>query len=379
MAVLSAELVQQLARRRGGDQAVVTLYLNVDGKENVRPEDFRLHLEAMIRDVMAKGQPDSVVKDLERIQSYVTAEFERGNSRGLAVFAAGDLLWEVVTLPVPVDDHLVVNMTPHVRSLEVILDEYETIGVLLTDKQRARLLIVELGRITERKEIIDPLPRHDDDGGDWGKDHVKTHATVAAGHHFKHAAQAMFELYREKPFRHLVLGVAEEHKLELEKHLHNYLQQKLVGRCNLPVSATDEDVIAVACDLSQKAERRQEHLYVDKLRAAVSANEAAGRTNGNSVGAVAGLDHTLKAMFERRVDTLLVSEGYTAEGWRCTGCNNITTLGRKCKMCGAEMTHVDDVVEEAVEDALGQSCRVEFCSDSADLDVMGRIGALLRF
>jgi hypothetical protein len=37
------------------------------------------------------------------------------------------------------------------------------------------------------------------------------------------------------------------------------------------------------------------------------------------------------------------------------------------------------VVEAAIEEALLQSCAVEMCADNADLDVAGRIGALLRF
>jgi hypothetical protein len=43
------------------------------------------------------------------------------------------------------------------------------------------------------------------------------------------------------------------------------------------------------------------------------------------------------------------------------------------------MARVDDVVEEAVEEALKQSCRVEIVVANPDLDVLGRIGALLRF
>jgi len=43
------------------------------------------------------------------------------------------------------------------------------------------------------------------------------------------------------------------------------------------------------------------------------------------------------------------------------------------------MDHVDDVVEQAMDVALGQNCRVTVLSESADLDVLGRIGALLRF
>jgi hypothetical protein len=43
------------------------------------------------------------------------------------------------------------------------------------------------------------------------------------------------------------------------------------------------------------------------------------------------------------------------------------------------MEQAEDVVEEAVQEALNQSCRLEVCHDNADLDVLGRIGALLRF
>ena len=43
------------------------------------------------------------------------------------------------------------------------------------------------------------------------------------------------------------------------------------------------------------------------------------------------------------------------------------------------MRQIDDIVEEAVEEALQQSCHVETCVGNADLDVLGRVGALLRY
>lgn len=377
--MFSAELVQRLAKWRSGDHPVVSLYLNVDGKKKIRPEDYIIHLEALIKEALAKEPAKTVVDDLERVRLFVTEEFDRGSNRGLAIFTSGDALWEVVPLPVPVDDHLAINMSPHVRQLETIVDAHEPVGVLLTDKQRARLMVIEFGRVVEREEVVDPLPRHDDDKGDWLKDHVKTHANVAAAQHLKRAAQAMFDLLQRHPFTRLVLGVADELRPEAERQLHAYLRSRLIAGCSLSVSASDDEVIAVVQEHDRRAERAQESQYVDRLRAAVLANEAAGRTNGDSTLGVAGLEHTLKAVFERRVDTLLVSEGYTAEGWRCTACGFIAIRGRTCAMCGVEMTHVSDVVEEAVEDALVQKCRVEFCIDNADLDVLGRIGALLRF
>jgi hypothetical protein len=43
------------------------------------------------------------------------------------------------------------------------------------------------------------------------------------------------------------------------------------------------------------------------------------------------------------------------------------------------MERVDDVVEEALEAALTQGIPVTICVADADLDVLGRIGALLRY
>jgi peptide chain release factor subunit 1 len=383
VAILNAELVKRLVRYEGSDRPVTTLYLNVDGRENIRPEDYRHRLETMVKEALSKESDETRIKfiesDLARISHFVNDEFERNNTRGLAVFACGDDLWQTIELTLPVEDHLVVNRTPHVRILETLLDEYETIGVLITDKQKARLLVIELGRIVEREEVVDPVPRHDDDKGDWEKDHVRDHSAAIASQHMRNAATAMFDLYQRCHFEHLVVFVADELKDELCKNLHDYLKQRKVGRGNLPLNTSDHEIVNASHGLVQKWKRNRENEDVSRLRAALAINDVARRSSGELVGAVVGLEDTLQAIYEKRVETLLVSAGFTAEGWRCPGCNCIATVGRRCRVCGDEMTLVDDVVEEAVEDAIGQKCRVEFCSDNADLDVMGRIGALLRF
>ena len=92
-----------------------------------------------------------------------------------------------------------------------------------------------------------------------------------------------------------------------------------------------------------------------------------------------GLAGTLRAVCDRRVERLFVSRGYMAEGWRCRACGCLATVGRRCPACGGDMVHVDDVIEDAVQEALIQHCRVSILVDNADLDVLGRIGALLRY
>src|SRR5204862_5800012 len=115
--------------------------------------------------------------------------------------------------------------------------------------------------------------------------------------------------------------------------------------------------------------RQREAEDVQRLRAAV----ATGRRGA------AGLAEVLDALANRRVERLLVSQGYAEAGWRCDGCGVLALVGRRCPRCEDGMTEVGDVVEAAVEEALAQSCRVEICVGNADLDVLGRVGALLRY
>jgi peptide subunit release factor 1 (eRF1) len=225
------------------------------------------------------------------------------------------------------------------------------------------------GELLEKQEQFDLLPRHDDDGGQLGKDQVAGHAAVAAQRHLRRTAAAAFNLHQEQGFDHLVLACPDEMAGDLERELHAYLRERIAARLHLAVNASDDDIRQAVEDVEAGVERAREAAVVDRLRQAVHTGTAG----------VAGIDAVLEALVARRVDTLLVSEGFEAPGWRCLSCVWIGIKGRRCPLCGTPMEEAGDVVEEAVEEALAQACRVAVCRESADLDVMGRIGALLRY
>ncbi|MGD9797167.1 MAG: hypothetical protein AB7V15_03555, partial [Acidimicrobiia bacterium] len=294
----------------------------------------------------------------------------RSRVRGLAVFScAPHDLWKVIELPVPVRNQITVNHSPAVRQLELVVDQYERFGLLLADKQRARILVFELGEVVHAEELVDPLPRAEDHDHSYRRERVDSHVSALVHQHLRRAADATFERYKETGFGRLILGAHDEIAHELESLLHPYLKERLEARCAIAVGASDDEIRTAALAVEAGVERRKEAEVVDRLRAAVGA----GRRG------VAGLDPTLRALVDRRVERLVVSAGYSTPGWRCTGCGWIGRVGRSCPVCGETMVAVDDVVEEAVEEALAQSCDVETCDGNADLDVLGRIGALLRY
>jgi peptide subunit release factor 1 (eRF1) len=370
VAALTQDAIRSLACFKGHHDPVVSLYLDVDGRRHVRPKDYERQLEHLLRQAREQANGSTPHEDLRRIEAHVKAGIDRSRTRGLAIFScSGQGLWEVIELPMPVRNQLVVNQTPQVKQLETIVDSYERFGVLLADKQRARMLVFELGELVDKSELFDQLPRHDDDHGDWDKDHVRDHSAAQAHHHVRRAAQVAFSVFQERSFGHLIIAAPDEIAHELERELHSYLRDRIAARLTLPVNATEPVIRAAALEVEAQVERARDAALVDRLREAV----------GSGAGGVAGLEAVLQALVERRVDTLVVSDGFEAPGWRCEDCRFLAVKGRKCPLCGSVMVEAPDVVEEAVEEALTQSCRIAVCIGNADLDVHGRIGALLRF
>jgi peptide chain release factor subunit 1 len=372
--VISEERIRSLAGYQG-HPIVTSCYLDVDGRRFPRHVDYENQLEHLVRQGKERatgfGAPAarSIEADLDRITSWVRGGFERSRVRGLAFFAcSAEGFFEVVESPRPVRSEVLLNQTPHVRQLQALLDEYERFAVVLVDRQRARLFRFELGELDEQTEVFDAVPRRRDHGGRSAMN-IQRHTDELAHKHLKHAAEVTFEEVQGRRVDHLILGGPQELVSEFEALLHPYLRERVAARLCVMVTASPEEVRQAALGVECEVERRQEARLVSRLRDGV----------GSGSGGVAGLETTLRALVERRVDMLLVSDGFEAPGWRCPSCRFIAVMGRGCPVCGASMELVDDVVEHAVEEALTNKTRVHIVRENADLDVLGRIGALLRF
>jgi peptide subunit release factor 1 (eRF1) len=377
--VISEDRIRALAGHRCSC-VVTSCYLDVDGRRRPRHADYETQLEYLVREGREKAAgfgPEavrSVTADLDRITAWVRGGFDRSHVRGLAFFAcAADGFFEVVESPLPAGNEIVINRTPHVRPLEAILQAYESFAVLLVDRQRARLFRFELGELTEHTEVFDAAPRGGDQAGHPAQGsraaHVQRRSEEVAHRHLKHAAEVTFSELQQRPVDHVILGGPHEVVAELEGLLHTWVRERVADRLVIPATAGPDEVRQAALAVEEAVTRRRGAALVDRLRDAI----------GTGVAGVAGLEATLAALVERRVDVLLVSDGYATEGWRCPSCRYLGPLGRRCPVCSTAMDLVDDVVEEAVEEALANKCRVQIVRENADLDVLGRIGALLRF
>jgi peptide subunit release factor 1 (eRF1) len=371
VAAITEVAIRELASIKGERAPITSCYLDVDGRRLARHRDLEHEVDVLLKGALARSDGEASVRsDVQRIEQYVR-DLDRSRTRGVAIFAcSAHRLWEVIELPFPVRSRVVINHVPAVGQLEALLREHEPIGVLLADRQRARMFVFELGELVDRSELFEAVPRDVDVRGerDRGSDPQQV-VEAHTQHHLRHAAQVAFDVWTQHSFDHLVVGAPEPLAGQLEADLHPYLRSRLRGQISVPLAASHDEVLAAARAVEAEVERKREAKLVERLRASVGAKRRG----------VAGLGDVVDALGAHRVDTLVVSKGFAAPGWRCTRCDSLAAFGRRCKGCGAEMVAVDDLVEDAIEEALTQSCRVEICVGNADLDVMGRIGALLRY
>ena len=371
MVVITEAAIRELAGLRGHTVPVTSCYLNVDGRRLLRRSDVEHELDGLLRGarLRANGYP-SVHEDLNRIEAFVRAGIDRHHARGLAMFAGSACgLWKVIELPKPVQSQLVINHAPAVGQLELMLQEHEPVGVLLADKQRVQLYVFAMGELIEHCEWLDAPRRGFTTRGERERDTPAPHRKELAQRHLRHAAQAAFDLWQDRGFHHLVIGGPDAIVSELVQNLHPYLRERYCGRVPLGVGAAPVDAQRAAEEVELSVERGQETALVARLRQAVA---------GGGKG-VAGLGPTLQALNEHRVERLLISRGFAQAGWRCPATDALRLVGPTNPANGVAMLRVDDVVDGCLEAALTRSVPVTICVGNADLDVLGRIGALLRY
>jgi peptide subunit release factor 1 (eRF1) len=366
---ITEDTLRTLAGFRSEGTPVTTCYLDVDGRRLITQRDVEHELDALLRSARprANGTP-SVHADLARIEDYVRQGFDRSRVRGLALFSCSERdLWAVVPLPVRVRSRIVVNDQAAVGQLEAIAEEQRRFGVLLVDRQRTRMFVFELDELIEHKEEVDELPRDYDSRGERERGDVSGHVDALASQHVRNAAALAFSVFQRDGFEHLCIGAPDDLTGEVEAALHTYLRERSCGRIDVTPQASIDAISKAAAAVEEATEREREAALVHRL---LDVAGAGGR-------AVTGLEGVLSALAERRVEHLIVSHDYEAESWRCETTGALFAV--RPRRDDDSLRDVEDVVEEAIDDALAQGAKVEICVGSADLDVHGRIGALLRY
>jgi len=368
---LSPDTLRRLAEFRPGEGKVVSIYLNLDPTEFASGPARSTAMNSVLDEAAraARDEDPSVREDVERVRE-VFRGFDFQGAHGVAVFACGseDLL-DVIKLPRGVDNAVVVDEAPYIEPL-IELHAAVRYGVVLVNRQTARIFRASRHRLAEVARVDDEVHRRHDQGG-WSQARYQRSVDKEATDHLKKASDELLRRHKRRPFEALFVAAPEAVYKDFLERLHPYLSERVVGRIEVDVEHTGvDDVQAVAEVAIAEYERKLETETLDRLLQGV----------GSGGRGATGLEETLKALNEQRVEALLLQDNFDAAGVCCSQCGWLGPSGvTACPADGTETMSRDDITDLAVRRAIRQSAQVVRVRDDARLEPLGSIAALLRF
>ena len=367
--------LRELAGLRPQGHKVLSLYVNLDPSEFPTPRDRTVELESLFdvvegglrQDNLDHAQKEELKRDLQRVRSLFQGEFDYSGTRGAVVFSSsGAGLFEVVRLPRPISSEVVIDDSPFIEPLTTLpgTDGY---CVLLINRQLARILIGGSEVMREVASIVDDVHGWHDQGG-WSQARYQRGIAKEAHDHIKHAADELFKRFQRGAVQRLIIGTPEEMRGEIESSLHSYLRDRIAGWLDIDVRSGPAEVAKEAAQIIERDERERERGWLERLRGEL----------GRKARGVAGLADTLSALNERRVEAILIQNGFRAEGF-ATASSDFLSTEPGSSPTGEELQRREDVLEPALESALEQSAEVVIVRHHPDLEALGSIGAVLRY
>src|SRR3954470_23295762 len=368
---LSADTLRRLAEFRPDEGKVVSIYLNLDPTEFASGPARSTAINSVLDQAgrAARDEDPSVREDVDRIRDAFKG-FDFQGAHGVAVFASGgeDLL-EVIKLPRTVENAVVIDESPYIEPL-VEVQSGARYGVVLVNRQTARIFRGSRDRLDEVARVDDQVHRRHDQGG-WSQARYQRSVDKEPQDHLKNAIDELLRRHKRRPFEALFVGGPEAVYKDFCDRLHPYLRERVAGRIDIDVEHTGVDEVQHAAEETIATyERKLEKEALDRL-------EEARGTGGR--GAI-GLEDTLTALNEQRVEVLLLQDNFDAAGVCCPQCGWLGPSGvSACPADGTETAGRDDITDLAVRRAIMQSAQIVRVRDDERLEPMGSIAAVLRF
>ena len=378
--MISTQDLERLIQRQDGGKPVLSLFLDmsVDSNNKRNHHVFLGQKRAQFEELDANrpipngnGGESGMGTLFERVRAWIDSEFDESN-RGLVIYAEvdGDW-WEALQFPVPVQNRLVVADRPVIGPLAQVLRSYEHYGVILLDREHVRILSVHLGTLLDELEFRgDPIPTpyHVQAGG-YSHNRFQRRKLEEMRHFFKDFATEVERFVARYEPDHLVLLGTEENIGQFREFLPQQIAERIIHTGRAPVDGPASEILA----------RLQPHLDAERESHGQELIEQVRDRAAHDYLATAGVQGTLTALQEGKVDTLVLARDGQMQGARCTQCGFVFVREvNRCPYDGSEQMETVDVMEEMVRLAQQQGADIQFADANAIADLRGA-AALLRF
>jgi peptide chain release factor subunit 1 len=367
--MITQEQLQELLSYNSDGRPVISIYLDTDS--TTEPMDtVKLRVRGMLKEAQLNE-----VEEVAEIEKYLDHSYDWSRP-GLAMFANHDgTFFRAYPTAVSFRNRLRLGPKPYVKPLAHLLDHYAHFGVILVDRVGARFFEYHLGELQASHGIMGEDVQKIKKGG--GSSAVGMRGGQGGGRHedevvqrnLREAAHGAAVFFEHRPIRRLFLAGTAETMAQFRDLLPKKLQSCLAGSFNVGMNAGEHEVRQQALSLLTAANHERETRLVEKMIGLQAAGGAA----------VTGLDETLQAVSDKRVQTLIISDGFRAPGYADQESDFLVANLARSPLTEQELSEVEDVIDAAVAQTMTQGGHVEIIADNPALLTAGGIGAILRY
>lgn len=300
------------------DDSVLSVYLDIDQHDPAERDAWRRRLEREVGTARRKVEEEAGngLADFDAAWGLLRHQLDEYGGfvpgRGWVGFATPSAVRYSEALPVPMPDlvrwEAGIRAAPYVRGLK----QHRPVVVVLADRQQARVLLYRGGEVEEPEDL--EADTFLGDLSDVGVRKRSVRASGVRGETSTDQAQRILEVSSERMWKALgrsvaeyaspdgwiVLGGTPETVGRLSDYLPDSASDRVIERPSLHLGMSHAEVKEAAEEAASELSRRYQAGHVEEV---VDAALAGGR-------AVLGLDATVKALREMRVDRLLVTRAF---------------------------------------------------------------------
>ncbi len=340
---------------KNSQDAYITLYLKKDALD----EKFLKRRERACRSFLKGDEQRNFTDTMEEINDFL----QKNRTRNIAVFASHkNNFLKSISLPVKIDNLLVVDSSPYIRPLARIQDEWESFTLVLLSSNHAKIFSVSFGDVEQKKNLSkDIMNRHKKGGCSQARFQRLRKGAI---HAFLTEVKESLEKTADK---RIVLAGPGQAKIQFQELLPKHLSERIVDVIDIDID-DEKQLFTESIRLISDKEQQKSSDIVRQLKEEILKDGLAAY----------GVDETLQAVKNGQVELLIIEKDYKTRGWICEHCQMVKEgVKLTCPNCGASTSEVD-VIEEILEFAQRTDAEIEF-TDAEEIADLGHIGAILRF
>ena len=365
--------LQELLSVDVNGSGVISIYLDTDCSQQ-SAETIKLQVRGMLKELNGQYATDATI-----IEKFLDLSYD-WTTPGLAMFSSAQSdYFQAYPIAVAFRNRLRIGSKPYVKPLAHLLDHYAYYGVVLVDRVGARFFEYHLGELQYTEGVMGEEVRKLKKGGGSssvgmrggarGVDGGSRHEEEVVQRNMRTTADAANRFFADKPIRRLFLGGTAENVAQFRELLPKKLQSCVAGTFAIDMTAGEHEVRMQTLKLLADANLEHENKLVKQMIT----------THAKGGNATIGLDDTLQAISDKRVQTLIISDGLRVPGYVREDLGFVVVNLALSPMSDSELEETADVIDTAVALTINQGGNVEVIAENLDLEGVGRIGAILRY